>query len=250
MPLAIRRQPDHLHAERAGYRLSLVGGFGLRRARVPILVGHSAERLIAYLALAEMPERRYRVAGALWPDVSDGRAMGNLRSLLWHLRRKGIDVVADDRTWLWLQKTAVDVRTLRGLVADVLNAELPAETRASEDVALLIRGDDLLPGWSEEWLEPTREHFRQVRLHALEALCAAFAGAGQFGRAVEVCLAAVAVEPLRDTSQRELIRLYLAEGNRVEALRQFEAYRSLMADELGLGPLPEIATMVEQIRSR
>ncbi len=247
MSLATRRQPDSLHAERASYRLSLVGGFALRRGRIPILVGHSAERLLAYLALAQMPERRYRVAGALWPDVNDARAMGNLRSLLWHLRRNGIDVVTDQRGSLWLQKTAVDVRALRGLIADLLNPH--AATPAAEDIALLIRGDELLPGWSEEWLEPTREHLRQARLHALESICIELSNLGHFGRAVEVCLAAVAVEPLRDTSQRELIRLYLAEGNRVEALRQFDSYRTLMADELGLAPSPEIASMVEQIRS-
>jgi DNA-binding SARP family transcriptional activator len=173
--------------------------------------------------------------------------MGNLRSLLWHLRRNGIDVVTDQRGSLWLQKTAVDVQALRSLIADLLNPH--AATPAAEDIALLIRGDELLPGWSEEWLEPTREHLRQARLHALESICIELSNLGHFGRAVEVCLAAVAVEPLRDTSQRELIRLYLAEGNRVEALRQFDSYRTLMADELGLGPAPEIASMVEQIRS-
>jgi Bacterial transcriptional activator domain. len=62
-----------------------------------------------------------------------------------------------------------------------------------------------------------------------------------------MCLAAVSGEPLRESAHRQLIEVHLAEGNRVEALRQYEAYRQLMRDELGLGPSPHIVNLVTAI---
>ena len=43
---------------------------------------------------------------------------------------------------------------------------------------------------------------------------------------------------------RTLIRAHLAEGNRVEALRQFALYGRLMRDELGLEPSPDVSALL------
>ena len=46
----------------------------------------------------------------------------------------------------------------------------------------LVAGD-LLPGWYDEWVVAEREHFRQLRLHALEELCEELTDEGGFGEA-------------------------------------------------------------------
>jgi DNA-binding SARP family transcriptional activator len=46
----------------------------------------------------------------------------------------------------------------------------------------------------------------------------------------------VAVEPLRESAHRALIGAHLAEGNRVEALRQLARLRHLLREELGVEP--------------
>lgn len=228
------------------HHLDLLGGFVLRLHGVPVPIGRSAQRVIAYLAVAARPEQRELVAGSLWPEASDSRALGNLRSVLWQLRRRGVAVVADDRTWLWLTDVVVDIATFREVTARIMRSANDLDVTEGE-VDLILNGHELLPRWSDEWLETTREHYRQLRVHALEALCTSFASAKRFGSAVQACLTAVEAEPLRDTSHRELIRVYLSEGNRADALRQYDAYRSLMLEELGLGPSPEIAALVEHI---
>ncbi len=52
--------------------------------------------------------------------------------------------------------------------------------------------------------------------------------------------------PLRESAQRTLIEAHLAEGNLVEGRRSFEAYRELLARELGTEPGQELAAMVSR----
>ena len=47
---------------------------------------------------------------------------------------------------------------------------------------------------------------------------------------------AVYADPLRESAQRALIAVHLAEGNVVEAHRVFTRYRRLILDELGVEP--------------
>ncbi|HEX2156656.1 MAG TPA: bacterial transcriptional activator domain-containing protein, partial [Actinomycetes bacterium] len=106
---------------------------------------------------------------------------------------------------------------------------------------------DLLPDWYEDWVVLERERLRQLRLHALEALCARLTGAGRFGAAVQAGLAAVAGEPLRESAHRTLIRAHLAEGNPGEAVRQYHLYRRLLTDELAIEPSPAIRGLVQPL---
>ena len=103
---------------------------------------------------------------------------------------------------------------------------------------------DLLPDWDDEWVLLERERFRQIRLHALERSCELLMASGRLTEAIDAGLAALAAEPLRESAHRVLIRAHLAEGNRFEALRQFERYRDLMRSELGLAPSVEIADLI------
>ena len=55
---------------------------------------------------------------------------------------------------------------------------------------------------------------------------------------VEAGLVAVSGEALRESAHRVLIRAYLKEGNRGEAIRQYEACRQVLRRELGIDPSP------------
>ena len=74
-------------------QLTLIDGFELRVDGRPIELPPSAQRLVAYIGLSDRPVLRPRVAGILWLDTSDRQALGNLRSVLWRLRRSGITLV-------------------------------------------------------------------------------------------------------------------------------------------------------------
>ncbi len=107
-------------------------------------------------------------------------------------------------------------------------------------------GEDLLPDWYEDWVLVERERFRQLRLHALEAMCRRLADAGSYALALEAGLAAVAAEPLRESAQRLVVGVHLAEGNLGEALRQYDRYARHLADACGATPSPAMSRLLAE----
>jgi DNA-binding SARP family transcriptional activator len=201
--------------------------------------------LIAYLALSGGPSERSHVAGTFWPDVREDRAMANLRSVIWRVRGSGHDIVAGDDGQLSLRpNVVVDTRELRRTAFAILEAGDSVDPVGFET---LVRADEILPDWSDEWVLVDRERYHQLRLHALERLCGQLAASGRFGLAVEACLAALAAEPLRESAQRQLIEVYLSEGNRADALRQYTSYQRVIREEVGVEPSREISDLVSRL---
>ena len=101
---------------------------------------------------------------------------------------------------------------------------------------LAFSAGDLLPDWYDDadWLLMERTRFHQLRLHALERLCELLIRQGRIVEAVDAGLAAVTADPLRESAHRSVISAYLAEGNTVEAIRQYDAFRHLLAEEIGV----------------
>ena len=225
--------------------LTMLGGFSLWCRGQRVNLPPSAERVVAYLALHDGPATRPNVAGTLWLDVPEDRAMANLRSALWRLRRPGVPVVETFGEHLELAAdVAVDFRELSAAAKGLLEGSVPDDAIQLERLAF---GGELLSDWYEDWILVEREHFRQIRLQALEHIAAELARLGRFGRAIEVALAAVATEPLRESAHRALISIHMAQGNRNEAVRQYCSYRRLMQDELGIEPSSQIDDLMQGI---
>jgi DNA-binding SARP family transcriptional activator len=226
-------------------RLCLLNAFDLSRKGRAVPLPPSAQRLLAFLALRASPLLRPYVAGMLWPDASDTRAAANLRSSLWRLRRPRCRLVeATARDLRLAPQVAVDVHEATAVAHRTLAVETPdAETEAARE----LLSHDLLPDWYDDWVVIEQERFRQLRLHALETLCERLTAAGRFGPAAEVGMTAVAGEPLRESAHRILIKLYLAEGNRCEALRQYGVCRRLLRDRLGLAPSGQTQSLVRDL---
>ncbi|NKY26027.1 bacterial transcriptional activator domain-containing protein [Nocardia gamkensis] len=112
----------------------------------------------------------------------------------------------------------------------------------SEDLArvpLLLNRAALLPDWDEEWVVIDRERYRLVWVAALEAAAESLLQRRQVGAALMAASAVVAAEPLRESSRRILMRIHLAQGNKIDALREYQRYRGLLSAEFGTEPSPE-----------
>jgi DNA-binding SARP family transcriptional activator len=187
-------------------------------------------------------------AGALWGRSTGERASSNLRAVLCRLPRPGGRqlVTATGRHLRLAEDVEVDLASARAAIERVRAGEAGRAAGAVETEL----SADLLPGWDEDWLVVEREHHRQRRLHALEALSAALCRERRYDEALAAALASVAGEPLRESSHRRVIEVHLAEGNHAEALRQYERYRRLVRDELGLTPTREIRALVARLLGR
>lgn len=233
-------------------QLYLVGRFACRVDDVDVRLAPTAERVMAFLALARRPVRRHQLAGVLWPDVTDRQALTRLRSTLGKVPAPHrTALLAADATTVALHPDAlVDLYALED-AADTNNAGADGPPGGAGDrlEAPIARGE-LLPGWTEEWVLVERERHRQLRLHALEDRCARACRRGHFADALRAGLEAVSQEPLRESAHRRVIEVHLREGNGAEALTQYESFRTLLRDELGLAPSEAIRTLVRPLLGR
>jgi DNA-binding SARP family transcriptional activator len=202
-----------------------------------------AQRVLAFLALQGRRQARTALAERLWLEMPTQRSQANLRTALWRIRRAGSNVVSTDHASVCLlPDVAVDVELAITQSKRLLSNTEMVDSNADLNV---LRGE-LLPSWDEDWITLERERMRQLRLHALEALCHRLTVLHRYAEAIEAGQEAVAGEPLRESAQTVLIRAYLSEGNTVEAMRQFVRYDSLVRDELGVAPSEELRALVER----
>jgi DNA-binding SARP family transcriptional activator len=226
-------------------RLRLLGAFQLTIAGESVPLPMNGQRVLAFLALEGRLLLRSFVAGSLWMDVTDDRAGASLRSALWRLNRQRRLVDADGQRLQLGPQIVVDVDAAVDEAQSLLD---PAGDDCPSPRTMLLR-QDLLPDWYDDWVTLDRERFRQLRMHALEPLCDRLTGARRFGEAIEAGLEAARVEPLRESAQRAIIRVHLAEGNRSEALQHYLSYRKMLHDELGLEPSPEMSALIASLTS-
>jgi SARP family transcriptional regulator, regulator of embCAB operon len=227
-------------------RVAMLGRFGLiDGSGSPIPVANGTQRLLSLLALRDRVVQRTSVAGALWPDVSESRAHASLRSALLRIPRAARSVVSISETELSLAEgVAVDLREAQLLAHRLVDGTLPLSDGDVSHATVAVLSLDLLPGCVDEWVVPEAEAWRQLRLHALEALSDRLVESARFGDATTAAMAAIKAEPLRESAHAALIRVHLAECNQSEARRQYERYHELLQSELGIEPTSRLRELV------
>ncbi|WP_374198040.1 BTAD domain-containing putative transcriptional regulator [Micromonospora sp. PLK6-60] len=222
--------------------LRLLGGFRLLRGSTPVAVPRGLQRVIALIGLRPGATRS-NLAGLLWPDTAEERALASLRTALWRLRQDPCCPISVAGDTVRLDPVVrLDVDDLVLTAARIREGENP---RALAD-ALDAGRHDLLPGWYDDWVLLERERLRQLRLHMLEQVAGNHLAAGRHGEALQAALEAMAAEPLRETPHRLVVRIHLAEGNAFEAVHAFYVYRDLLLRELRLEPSAAMSALLDE----
>jgi DNA-binding SARP family transcriptional activator len=222
------------------YQLQLLGNFGLRYEQADVALPMTPQRLLAFLAI-NGPTLRSVLIGTLWPHLGETHARGSLRSAMWRLQRGAPYLLAPSGDVLGLgPDVLIDVRTVTASAQTVLrdSCHLPA------DRSLLFASDELLPGWHDDWVIIERERLRQLRLHALDALAERLTAQRRYIDAMEAALESARIEPLRESVNRVIIAIHLAEGNATKALRHYQFFRSQLGAELGIEPSAQMTAML------
>jgi DNA-binding SARP family transcriptional activator len=232
------------------FGVAVLGQFRLLRGVNVVRVPRASQRLLAFLALHGRIVERAALAGALWPEASEPHAHSSLRAALSRLQCTARMALTAGQLELGLAEcVTVDIHHAKALARRLLD---PAVRPAPGDLgpsAVMALSANLLPDWYDDWVLAEAEDWRQLRLHALEALAGHLTAAGRWGEAAGAARAAVRGEPLRETSHAALIQVFLAEGNVSEAVRAFTSYRTLLYDELGLKPTPRLCRLIQTARN-
>ncbi|MGW0523005.1 AfsR/SARP family transcriptional regulator [Crossiella sp. NPDC003009] len=235
-----------LGARGSGVRVGLLGGFELRSGGEVLPLPGGAERLLAFVATRSQVVGRLVVAGSLWPASSEGHAYAALRSALSRMDRVSRRTLCTTPGSLELTRgVAVDLHDAQALAHRLLRAG-PPEAIDLSAAAIATLSLELLPLWYDEWVLLEAEDWRQLRLHALEAVVDGLVQASRFGDATAAAVAVIRADPLRESAQAALIRVHLAEGNQSEAVRAFDRFSRLLQADLGLLPTPRLRELVPQ----
>jgi SARP family transcriptional regulator, regulator of embCAB operon len=241
---------ESLPSSDRGFTVTVLGGFGLSCGQSVLGVPRASQRLLAFLALHERMVERAAVAGALWPDASERHAYSSLRSALARLKKSAGRALVARKLELGLAEgVSADLHLARELSRRLLDPLVTPERSDFGVAAVGALSCDLLPDWYDDWVLIEAEDWRQLRLHALEALAGRLIAVGRWGEAVGAAGAAVRAEPLRESARTVLIQAHLAHGNQSEAVREFGRYRALLHTELGLAPTPGLHDLLQSLRS-
>jgi TolB-like protein len=240
----------------AALKISLFGGFeALNASGEPlVLAGRKMQALLALLAMMPgVPQPREKLTALLWGDRAEEQARGSLRQALAELRRAldGVEpmpLVTDrDSVFLDARAVEVDVTAFENAIAE---SGPDALARAAA-----LYGGDLLDGFTaaepefEEWLRDERVRLGGLAGDAFSRLLNHQTSVGDTEAAIATARRLLALDPLREPVHRTLMRLYAEKGDRIMAVRQYQACRDVLKDELGLEPEAETERLAAKIRS-
>lgn len=225
-------------------RLELLGGFCLSGAdgREIRLSGRKARALLAILALSpSLSATRARLKGLLWGSRGEQQAGDSLRQMLVALRKELSNIgsrtliVRDDHVGLDPLSIDVDVATF-----DDAERQGDLATAAALYRGPLLDGLDIGDDEFENWLSAERNILQGRAIAVLERFAETLEGAPRVAAAQRL----VALDPLREASQRALMAAYLANGEAALAKRQLESCKSLLERELGVAPARETLELI------
>ena len=213
-----------------------------------MLMRHKNLTLFLYLACAGKRGRSQdQLIGVLWPDKPQAKARRSVTVALSTLRRcLGTGVVITEAKQHW-----IDPAVLR-LDTDQLDAF--TKTGRWREANALLTGRGFLDGVAsdvsayEDWLGTERSIWNrrivEVRLHVGEDDLRA----GDTGAAIEAAQHAQRIDRLSEPVVLLLMRARMLEGDRAGALGEYEAFVTLLREELGTEPSAALVALVDRIR--
>jgi TolB-like protein/Tfp pilus assembly protein PilF len=211
------------------------------------------QALIGVLALAGgHPVSRERITGLLWSERGEQQARSSLRQALTELRKALPDldppllITNRDTAQINLDAVEVDAVTFDSLVEE-------GTPKALERAAELYLGD-LLDGVSlhdpayEDWVRDERQRLHARACEALFKLLQ-HQVAEDTERAIATARRLLAIDPLQEAVHCTLMKLYVSQGDRTLALKQYQACRDALAGELGISPEAETERLAKEIRA-
>ena len=234
--------PQRDGASQRRIRLRLLGGWQLVDNGAELRLSHREQRLVALLGLSGERARPH-VAGLLWPDSTDERALASLRRAVMQTQHARPGLLHAGRGFVGLDpEVEVDV-------AEVCRAaefsRLPESDDEQSHLLTLLSGEELLPGWYDDWVLAERESLEQLRLRALDRLARQALDRGDLVLAIDAARSATDIEPHSEAACEVALRAHLARGDLAGAVSEFRRHRDATWDNVGVAPSQRILALVE-----
>jgi predicted ATPase/DNA-binding SARP family transcriptional activator len=255
-----------------GYlRIQTLGSFSVKLGQEKVSFDtDKTGALLTYLVVeAGRPHPREHLAGLLWSDLPQDRALHNLRQSLSHLRK----VLHEDSNavpflfstyntiqWNVESDTWLDLRAFQFLLDRAYkhhqrrNGHGWLNPRALKQALSMFQGlflDKFFLNGSplfDEWAALKREEFNAKALQALEWLSEYHDRRREYTQARQIASRIIELAPWEESARAHLMRLLALDGQWSAAQNQYMQLRRSLNEQLGVGPTPQTTALFEEIR--
>lgn len=220
-------------------------------------ISGTTEKLFQYLLVNVGKEtRREFLAELFWRGSSARRQRSALNSAICRVKRQltdieGVEVVCDGpAVFLSIADTVkVDVGELTEIVHSISLSETMSAALADKLFQALDACDaPFMDGVTSDWVLTERERLFNIQIRGMTILMHWLGQQRRYEDALDIGRRLLAADPARETAQCEVMWLYVLNGQRAQALRQFQDFRSWLKRELEIEPMPETRALYDHIR--
>ncbi|MBN1135948.1 MAG: AAA family ATPase [Anaerolineae bacterium] len=199
----------------------------------------------------------------LWPDLGLESARNSLWVAVSHLRRvlepgkvqrgRSTFVLTEPPGYRFdpAGQCQIDVDAFLDQVRAGQEQQRRGEWTAALDAYLaahaLYRGDYLAQDRYEDWAIPTRGRLHEILLEIKGNLAICHLNLGRYHEALDQARQVLDDEPCRESAWRLVMETCYRQGEQDRALHAFERCRAILAEELGVEPMPETLALRERI---
>jgi DNA-binding SARP family transcriptional activator len=239
--------------------ICLFGAYPVRVKGKPFYLGisGSTERLFQYLLLAHGSEsRREYLADLFWRGSSPAKQRSALNSAIWRIKRKltqidGVELVCQGQT-IFL-RLAEDVKVDANILSNIVHAnslDEPMDELLAERLFKIL--DEckapFMDGVDADWVLTERERLFNIQVRGMNILMHWLGQQHRYEDALEIGRGLLEADPAREAAQCEVMLLYVLNGQRAQAMRQYQDFRSWLRSELSIEPMPETKVLYDYIR--
>lgn len=224
-----------------------------------------AGRLLAFY-LFEFPERahrRERLADLFWSELDPNKAKSALNTAIWRIRKimnfaskdaarhlitVGSEVVLEDSKLIQVDSHLLEYASRR-VLSRPEGLELTRDEMKGVCAAVDSYGGPFLDGYDGDWVLQERERLHCLFVRSSWELMRRAAKQGQYERALDFVRKVLAMDPLRESIQRDMMLLLVLNGQRVEAIRTYQRLIGSLKTELDIKPMPETEDLYNGIVS-
>ena len=205
--------------------------------------------------------RRDEIAALLWPEANAAAAEGQFKVTLNALQgvlepqrppraptlfvqRRGSAYGLYPAAPLWVDATALE----RVIAQENKAKDEDTALELNREALALYQGDFLIRCVYEDWCREERERLRRLYLTTATRTAAMLLARGDADEGIRLCRQALAVDDCLEAAYQLLIRAYLQQGDRVQALRTYERCETCLRQELDVAPAQETKALIGQIR--
>lgn len=222
-------------------------------------LGSDGKRLDAYLfSFPNRIHRRERLLDLFWPEAEPTRARAVFSTALWKVKRLlssyemakiSLRSTAQDVSLDLSDISAVDAHHFRATALNAFSAQgTSSDCRALASAAGLYRGQ-FLEEYDDDWVLEQRESLLGLYVRALADLMCMLAQRAEYDDALLCGRRLLASDATREMVHRAVMVLYVLNGQRAEAIHQYERCERILAVECDVNPMPETRNLAQLIRS-